>query len=93
MAIGEAGSRSVLLFNLGVLLDDMGRKPERARPTRRRLKKRDPVLARLHYKPGAVVRRASQTKRSDPAYVPVSQTDRRQTGVRKESKQRSGATS
>ena len=73
-AIKACGDDPVLLYNLGVLLEDMERGPRRWTRTRRRCA-RDPGLRRLPLQPGAAVRKARQAEGRDPAHGAVSRAD------------------
>ena len=82
-AIKACGSDAVLLYNLGVLLDDMDRKPRSDGGVRGGAARRS-RLRRLPLQPGAAVRRARAAEGSDPPHGAVSQADGGQVGVRRD---------
>ena len=73
--ITACGSEPLLLYNLGVLLDDMDRKDEAIDAYERRCA-REPGLRRLPLQPRASLRGARTAARGDPAHGAVPQAHR-----------------
>ena len=71
-AIEACGNDPVLLYNLGVLLDDMDRKPEAVDAYEAALRG-DPDLADCHYNLALLYEKLAQAEGRDPAHGAVSQ--------------------